>query len=55
MLHREAEHLNQTTEEELDSANQTRLLNEVASALEAIRGVNLTAAEAAANQELRSV
>ncbi|XP_068200121.1 laminin subunit alpha-1 [Antennarius striatus] len=52
-LEREAGQLNQTTEEELSTANQTRLLEEVESMLETIRGVNLTAAGAAANQELR--
>ncbi|XP_051240880.1 laminin subunit alpha-1 isoform X3 [Dicentrarchus labrax] len=52
-LQREAGHLNQTTEEEFSSANQTRLLGEVESMLETIRVVNLTAANTAANQELR--
>uniref|UniRef100_A0A8P4GTB8 Laminin, alpha 1 n=1 Tax=Dicentrarchus labrax TaxID=13489 RepID=A0A8P4GTB8_DICLA len=52
---REAGHLNQTTEEEFSSANQTRLLGEVESMLETIRVVNLTAANTAANQELRCV
>lgn len=47
--------LNLTTEEELNSANQTHLLNEVASMLEIIRAVNQTAARAAAIQELRRV
>lgn len=55
MLEREAGHLNQTTEVELAAANQTRLLGEVAFMLETIRAVNLTAANAAANQELRCV
>lgn len=55
MLQREAGHLNQTTEEELDSANQMRLLKEVESMLETIRAVNLTAASISANQELRCV
>ncbi|XP_047423850.1 laminin subunit alpha-1 [Mugil cephalus] len=54
VLHREAEHLNQTTEEELDSANRTHLLSEMESVLEAIRVVNLTNSEAAASQELNS-
>uniref|UniRef100_A0A8P4KAE0 Laminin, alpha 1 n=1 Tax=Dicentrarchus labrax TaxID=13489 RepID=A0A8P4KAE0_DICLA len=54
-LAREAGHLNQTTEEEFSSANQTRLLGEVESMLETIRVVNLTAANTAANQELRCV
>lgn len=53
MLEREAGQLNQTTEEELSSANETLLLEEVESMLETIRVVNLTAAEAAANQEFR--
>ncbi|XP_054863033.1 laminin subunit alpha-1 isoform X2 [Amphiprion ocellaris] len=52
VLQREAGHLNQTVEDELDSANQTRLLEEVASLLETVRAVNLTAAMARANQEL---
>ncbi|XP_044032400.1 laminin subunit alpha-1 isoform X1 [Siniperca chuatsi] len=52
VLQREAGHLNQTIEEELDSANQTRLLEEVESMLETIRAVNLTAANATTNQEL---
>ncbi|XP_030253759.1 laminin subunit alpha-1 isoform X2 [Sparus aurata] len=51
VLQREAGQLNQTTEEELSSANETLLLEEVESMLETIRGVDLTAAEAAANQE----
>lgn len=55
MLQREAGHLNQTTKEELSSANQTRLLEEVETMLETIRAVNLTAANATANQELRCV
>lgn len=53
MLEREAGHLNQTTEEEVGSANQTGLLEEVESMLKTIRTVNLTAASATANQELR--
>uniref|UniRef100_A0A3Q3N9Y2 Laminin subunit alpha-1 n=1 Tax=Mastacembelus armatus TaxID=205130 RepID=A0A3Q3N9Y2_9TELE len=48
-----AEHLNQTVEEELDSANQTLLLEEVVSMLKTIKTVNLTAARNTANQELR--
>ncbi|XP_029979690.1 laminin subunit alpha-1 [Sphaeramia orbicularis] len=52
VLEMEAGLLNQTTDEELDSANQTHLLAEVASMLETIRGINLTAAEATASQEL---
>lgn len=55
VLQREAGQLNQTTEEELSSANETLLLEEVESMLETIRGVDLTAAEAAANQEFRWV
>ncbi|KAM8731402.1 laminin subunit alpha-1 isoform 1-T1 [Acanthopagrus schlegelii] len=51
VLQREAGQLNQTTEEELSSANETLLLEEVESMLETIRVANLTAAEAAANQE----
>ncbi|KAM6908341.1 laminin subunit alpha-1 [Lycodopsis pacificus] len=51
-LQREAGQLNQTGVKELDSANQTHLLEEVASMLESIRAVNLTAANATANQEL---
>ncbi|XP_031733781.1 laminin subunit alpha-1-like [Anarrhichthys ocellatus] len=51
-LQREAGHLNQTGGKELDSASQTHLLEEVASMLETIRAVNLTAANATANQEL---
>uniref|UniRef100_UPI0037E85A5F laminin subunit alpha-1 n=1 Tax=Semicossyphus pulcher TaxID=241346 RepID=UPI0037E85A5F len=51
-LQRGAELLNQTTEEELDSANQTRLLAQVTSMLENIRTINLTDANVAANQEL---
>ncbi|XP_069033643.1 laminin subunit alpha-1 [Embiotoca jacksoni] len=52
MLQSEAGHLNQTVENELDSANHTRLLQEVETMLERIRGVNLTAVQDAANQEL---
>lgn len=51
----EAEPLNQTTKEELSSANQTRLLEEVEDMLETMRAVNLTAAYTAASQELRCV
>ncbi|XP_053198733.1 laminin subunit alpha-1 [Scomber japonicus] len=51
-LQREAGHLNRTTEAELDAANQTRLLDEMAAMLETIRAVNQTAANTAANQEL---
>lgn len=49
----EAELLNQTTEENLDAANQTSLLKEVETMLESMRAVNQTAARNAANQELR--
>ncbi|XP_030612396.1 laminin subunit alpha-1 [Archocentrus centrarchus] len=52
VLQRKAALLNQTAEEVLSSANQTHLLEEVESIFEAIKDVNLTAAEAAANQEL---
>lgn len=55
VLQREAAHLNQTAEEELGSANQTHLLEDVESILNSIKDVNLTAAEVVANQELRSV
>ncbi|TMS01197.1 hypothetical protein E3U43_001041 [Larimichthys crocea] len=52
VLRREAERLNQTKEDELSSANQTRLVHEVASMLETIRAINLTATSVAASQEL---
>ncbi|XP_076014482.1 laminin subunit alpha-1 [Genypterus blacodes] len=52
VLEKEARHLNQTTEEELDPANHTRLLDEVDSMLETINAVNLTAAHSAVSQEL---
>uniref|UniRef100_A0A669E7N6 Laminin, alpha 1 n=1 Tax=Oreochromis niloticus TaxID=8128 RepID=A0A669E7N6_ORENI len=55
LLQREAAHLNQTAEEELGSANQTHLLEDVESILNSIKDVNLTAAEVVANQELRSM
>lgn len=55
VLQREAESLNQTTQEELSSANQTLLLEEVTTAVEAMSAVNLAAARAAANQESRCV
>uniref|UniRef100_A0A3Q1IIW7 Uncharacterized protein n=1 Tax=Anabas testudineus TaxID=64144 RepID=A0A3Q1IIW7_ANATE len=55
MLTREADILNQTTDEKLDSANQAHLLEEVESMLEAIRAVNQTAARSKANQELRYI
>ncbi|MEQ2288472.1 hypothetical protein AMECASPLE_022900, partial [Ameca splendens] len=51
-LQREAGHLNQTNENEFNVANKTHLLEEVESMLQVIRGVNLTAAKSAANQEL---
>ncbi|XP_074549755.1 laminin subunit alpha-1 [Halichoeres trimaculatus] len=52
VLQSEAGLLNQTKGEDLDSANQTQLLEEVESMLDAIRAVNLTAANITANQEL---
>ncbi|XP_054478572.1 laminin subunit alpha-1 [Anoplopoma fimbria] len=52
VLQREAGHLKQTRVEELHSANQTLLLEEVESMLETIRAVNLAGANASANQEL---
>ncbi|XP_069368064.1 laminin subunit alpha-1 isoform X2 [Paralichthys olivaceus] len=52
VLLREAELLNQTTEEELESANQTHVLEDLEFMLENMRAVNLTAANAAALQEL---
>ncbi|KAI3355620.1 hypothetical protein L3Q82_018448 [Scortum barcoo] len=51
VLQREVWHLNQTTEEELSSANQTHLLEEVESMLGTIRDINLTPANNMANQE----
>jgi len=50
-----ARQVNQPTEKELNSANQTCLLEEVETMLETIRGINLTAAKSTANQELRFV
>lgn len=55
MLQREVWQLNQTAEEELSSANQTQQLEEVKSMLATVRRVDLTAAKAAATQELRCV
>lgn len=55
MLQREAGPLNQTTKEELSSANQTRLLEDMEEMLETMRAVNLTAAYTAASQDLRCV
>ncbi|KAM9332589.1 laminin subunit alpha-1 [Pholidichthys leucotaenia] len=52
VLQREEEHLNESTEVVLSTANQTRLLEELESMLESIRGVSLTAAAAAAKLEL---
>ncbi|XP_039983193.1 laminin subunit alpha-1 isoform X2 [Xiphias gladius] len=51
VLQREVGHLNRTTEEELESANQTHLLVGLELMLETMRAVNLTAANTAANQE----
>ncbi|KAJ4923847.1 hypothetical protein JOQ06_028102 [Pogonophryne albipinna] len=51
-LQRETGLLNLTSVEQLDSANQTQLLQEMAAMLENIRAVNLTGANALANQEL---
>lgn len=55
VLQREAESLNQTTQVELSSATQTLLLEEVATAVEAMSAVDLAATRAAANQESRCV
>lgn len=55
MLQREVGHLNRTTEEELESANQTHLLVGLELMLETMRAVNLTAANTAANKEFRCV
>ncbi|KAF1373388.1 hypothetical protein PFLUV_G00260050 [Perca fluviatilis] len=52
-LQREAGLLNQSAVEQLDSANQKALLEEVTAMLETLRAVNMSAAGAAANQELR--
>ncbi|XP_035475536.1 laminin subunit alpha-1 isoform X2 [Scophthalmus maximus] len=52
VLQREAGHLNQTTEEEPESANQTHLLEALEFMLDTMRAVNLTAANNSANQEL---
>lgn len=53
VLQREAESLNQTTGEELSSANQTLLLEEVSSAGEAMSAVDLAAARMTADEESR--
>uniref|UniRef100_A0A3B4WWD7 Laminin subunit alpha-1 n=1 Tax=Seriola lalandi dorsalis TaxID=1841481 RepID=A0A3B4WWD7_SERLL len=55
LVQREVVHLNQTTEQEFESAKQTRMLEGVEFMLVTMRGVNLTAANTAANQELRCV
>ncbi|KAK5850322.1 hypothetical protein PBY51_014581 [Eleginops maclovinus] len=52
-LQREAGLLNLTSVEQLDPANQTQLLQEVAAMLETIGAVNLTGANTSANQDLR--
>ncbi|KAM4718072.1 laminin subunit alpha-1 isoform 2-T2 [Anableps anableps] len=52
VLQKEAGHLNLTNEDELKEDNTTRLLEEVESTLQRLRGVHLTAAGSAANQEL---
>ncbi|XP_056219655.1 laminin subunit alpha-1 [Seriola aureovittata] len=52
VVQREVVHLNQTTEQEFESAKQTRMLEGVEFMLVTMRGVNLTAANTAANQEL---
>ncbi|XP_053268611.1 laminin subunit alpha-1 [Pleuronectes platessa] len=52
VLLKEAEHLNQTTEEEPGSANQTQHLEELEFMLESMRAVDLQAANATAHQEL---
>lgn len=55
VLQQEAESLNQTTQEELSLANQTLLLEEMATSVKALSAVNLTATRMAANQESRCV
>ncbi|XP_065805141.1 laminin subunit alpha-1 [Labrus bergylta] len=52
VLRLEAGLLNQSSEDELSSANQTQLLENVKSILEMIRAVNLINANTTANQEL---
>ncbi|KAM9839751.1 laminin subunit alpha-1 [Aulostomus maculatus] len=52
-LESKVDHLNQASKAEVDAANQTRLLGEVASMLEIIRDVNLTEANSRVCQELR--
>ncbi|TNM96650.1 hypothetical protein fugu_016311 [Takifugu bimaculatus] len=51
-LQQEAERLNATAEEELTTANRTRLLQELELMLRSMRVTNLTAASSLANQEL---
>lgn len=51
-LQEEAELLNETAEEELTPANQTRLLQEMELMLNSMRALNLTAASSLANQQL---
>ncbi|XP_072235081.1 laminin subunit alpha-1 [Leuresthes tenuis] len=52
VLQMKARQVNQPTEKELNSANQTCLLEELETMLETIRGINLTAAKSTANLEL---
>ncbi|XP_058485060.1 laminin subunit alpha-1 isoform X1 [Solea solea] len=52
VLQSQAYHVTQTAEEEFDSANQTHLLDELQLMLETMRGINVTAASATADQEL---
>uniref|UniRef100_H3D7M5 Laminin, alpha 1 n=1 Tax=Tetraodon nigroviridis TaxID=99883 RepID=H3D7M5_TETNG len=51
-LQKEAELLNETAEEELPSANQTRLLQQMEMMLNSMRELNLTAASSLASQQL---
>lgn len=51
-LQKDVELLNETTEEQLTTANKTYLLQEIEFMLQSIRVINLTAASTAANQEL---
>ncbi|KAL6097440.1 lama1 [Pungitius sinensis] len=53
VLQREAGLLNQTAATQLDSANQTHMLEGVESMMETIRAIDLKATNASANQELR--
>lgn len=55
MLQRELGYLNQTMMEELSSANQTHLLEEVEKMLETIRNTSLVSANTVASRELRWV